>query len=56
VAEKNHYYPTPCTALWGRGKGRCYLYGPKDLLNKNVSYTSIIIKSIPKIKFFNENL
>jgi hypothetical protein len=27
VAEKNHYYPTPCTtALWGEGEGGFYLY------------------------------
>jgi hypothetical protein len=23
----------------GKGKEGCYLYGPEDLLNKNVSYT-----------------
>jgi hypothetical protein len=46
VAEKSHYYPTPCTALWGDGEGGCYLYSTEDLLNKNVSYTYIIIKSI----------
>jgi hypothetical protein len=47
VAEKSHYYPTPCTqftALWGEGEGGCYVYGPEDLLNKNVIYSSIIIK------------
>jgi hypothetical protein len=27
-----------CTALWGEGKGGCYLYGLEDLLNKNMSY------------------
>jgi hypothetical protein len=53
VAEKSHYYPTPCTALWGEGEGGCYLYGPEDLLSKNVSYTSIIIKSILKMTFLN---
>jgi hypothetical protein len=21
VAEKSHYYPTPCTAFWGEGEG-----------------------------------
>jgi hypothetical protein len=36
VAEKSHFYPTPCTALWGEGEGGRYLYGPEDLLNKNV--------------------
>jgi hypothetical protein len=41
AAEKSHYYPSPCTALWGGGEGGggCYLYGPKVLLNKNMSYT-----------------
>jgi hypothetical protein len=51
VAEKSHYYPTPCTALWGGGEGGCYLYGSEDLLNKNVSYTYTIIKSILKMTF-----
>jgi hypothetical protein len=51
VAEKSHYYPTPCTALWGEGEGMCYLYGSEGLLNKNVSYTKIIIKSILKMAF-----
>jgi hypothetical protein len=35
----------------GDGEGGCYLYGPEDLLNKNVSYTYIIIKSILKMPF-----
>jgi hypothetical protein len=39
MAEKSHYYPTPCTARWGEGEGEYYIYGPEDLLNKNVSYT-----------------
>jgi hypothetical protein len=41
VAEKSHYYPTPCTAQHceGEGEGGCQLNGPEDLLNKNVSYT-----------------
>jgi hypothetical protein len=43
--------PPPAEPCGGRGKGGCYLYGPEDLLNKNVSYTSIIIKSIIKITF-----
>jgi hypothetical protein len=51
VAEKSHYYPTPCTALWGKGEGECYLYGSEDLLNKNMSYTYIIIKSILNMAF-----
>jgi hypothetical protein len=34
----------------GGGRG-CYLYGPENLLNKNVSYTLIIIKSILKMTF-----
>jgi hypothetical protein len=36
--------------LGGGGMG-CYLYSPEDLLNKNVSYTSIIIKSVLKMTF-----
>jgi hypothetical protein len=36
----------------GRGKRGCKLFGPEDLLNKNVSYT--IIKSIPKMTFLME--
>jgi hypothetical protein len=35
----------------GEGEGGCYLYSPEDFINKNVSYTSIIIKSIPKMAF-----
>jgi hypothetical protein len=35
----------------GEGVGGCYLYGPEDLLNKNVSYTYITIKSILKMTF-----
>jgi hypothetical protein len=49
VAEKSHYYPTPCTALLGGGGRGCYLYGPEDLLNKNLSCTLIIIKSSLKM-------
>jgi hypothetical protein len=37
----------PCGG-WGKG---CYLYGPEDLLSKNVSYIYIIIKSILKMTF-----
>jgi hypothetical protein len=52
VAEKSHYYPTPCTLHSPVGEGGgCYLYGPEDLLNKNMSYTKIIIKSILKMIF-----
>jgi hypothetical protein len=35
----------------GEGEGGCYLYGSEDLLNKNVSNTQIIIKSILKMAF-----
>jgi hypothetical protein len=35
----------------GEGEGWCYLYGSEDLLNKNVSYTYIIIKSILEMAF-----
>jgi hypothetical protein len=51
VAEKSHYYPTPCTLHSPVGEGGCYFYGPEDLLNTNMSYTSIIIKSILKRTF-----
>jgi hypothetical protein len=51
VAEKSHYYPTPCIALWGEEEVGCYLYGPDDLLNKNVTYSEINIKSILKMAF-----
>jgi hypothetical protein len=56
VAEKSHYYPTPCSAqpCWGEGGVGCYLYGPEDLLNKNVSYPLIIIKSSLKMPFIVE--
>jgi hypothetical protein len=33
------------------GEGGCYSCSPEDLLNKNVSYTYIIIKSILKMTF-----
>jgi hypothetical protein len=38
VAEKSHYYPNPCKALWGRGKRGCYLYGPEDLLKRKLIF------------------
>jgi hypothetical protein len=52
VVEKSHYYPTP--ALWGEEGGGCDLYGPEDLLYKNVSYTSITIKSSLKMTIIVE--
>jgi hypothetical protein len=55
VAEKSHYFPTPCTTLWGEGEGGCYLYGPEDLLNKNVSYLNYHQKHTEN-DIFNDNL
>jgi hypothetical protein len=50
-AEKSHYYPNPCTALWGGGFR--FRYSPEDLLDKNVNYTRIIIKSsLQKMMFY----
>jgi hypothetical protein len=44
--------PPPAQTCGGRGEGGgCYPYGPEDLLNKNMSYTQIIIKSILKMTF-----
>jgi hypothetical protein len=43
--------PPPAQPCGGRGKGGGYLYGPEDLLNENVSYTYIFIKSILKLTF-----
>jgi hypothetical protein len=37
VDKKGHYYPTPAQSCGGTGKGGCDLYGPEDLINKNVS-------------------
>jgi hypothetical protein len=56
--KKSTFPPPPaqCTALWGEGAGRCFLWCPEDLLNKNVSYSSIIIKSTLKNYIFIENL
>jgi hypothetical protein len=55
VAEKSHYHPTPCPALWGeKGRGILAAHLCKNLLNKNVSYTLIIIKSKRKNMFFVE--
>jgi hypothetical protein len=58
VAEKNHCYPTPCTALWGegRGKGGCYLYGPEDLLIKTRVKLKLSSKAYTENYIFNENL
>jgi hypothetical protein len=52
VAENSHCYHIPClhSPVEGGGRGY-YLYGPEDLLNKNVNYTYIIIKSILKMTF-----
>jgi hypothetical protein len=50
-AEKSHYYPTPCTALWGEAAKGCFLCSPEDLLSKHVNYTHIIIKRSLKIMF-----
>jgi hypothetical protein len=44
VAEKSHYYPTPCNDLLGEGEGGCYLYGSEDALNKNVRYQKYILR------------
>jgi hypothetical protein len=50
--EKIPFSPTLCTALWEwRGAERSFLWSPEDLLNKNVSYTSIIINSTLKMTF-----
>jgi hypothetical protein len=38
----------------GGGEGWCWVGSPKILLNKNVSYTSIIIKGLLKMKFLVE--
>jgi hypothetical protein len=38
----------------GKGGEGCYLYGSEDLLNKNVSYTLIIIKCSLKMTFLVE--
>jgi hypothetical protein len=40
--------PQPCV---GGGAGGRFLWSPKDLLNKNARYTSIIIKSTLKVAF-----
>jgi hypothetical protein len=53
VAKKSHYYPTPCTALWGEGEGGSYLYGTEKRellvhLNYHQNHTENDI--------FNENL
>jgi hypothetical protein len=44
VAEKSHYYPTPCThsPVRGSGNGGASSIGPEDLLSKNVSEKSIL--------------
>jgi hypothetical protein len=51
--EKSRYYPTPFTALWrGGGQARgCFICNPEDLLNKNLNYMHMIIKSSLKIAF-----
>jgi hypothetical protein len=38
----------------GEGGGWCNLYGPEEFLDKNVSYTYIIIKSILKMTFLKK--
>jgi hypothetical protein len=45
--------PPPAQPCRGRGEGR-YLYGPEDLLNKNVSYIKIIINGSLKMTFIVE--
>jgi hypothetical protein len=47
---KEPLLPQPHSPVRGRGKG-VLLYGPEDLLNKNMSYILIIIKSILKMTF-----
>jgi hypothetical protein len=44
VAEKKPLLPHPLNSAQPCGGRGCYLYGPEDMLNKNVSYTSIIMK------------
>jgi hypothetical protein len=43
--------PPPAQPFGGEGERGCYLYGHEDLLNKNVSYTQIIIKRLLKMTF-----
>jgi hypothetical protein len=31
--------PPPAQPCWGEGEEGCYVFGPEDLLDKNVSYT-----------------
>jgi hypothetical protein len=42
--ERSTYPPPPAQPCGGEGAGGCFLWSPEDLLNKNVSYTSIIMK------------
>jgi hypothetical protein len=37
--------------VWGVRARGCFLWSPEDLLNKNLSYASIITKSKLEIKF-----
>jgi hypothetical protein len=39
----------------GEGAGECFLWNPEDLINKNMSYTSIIIKLTLNMAFLLKN-
>jgi hypothetical protein len=53
VDEKIRYSPHPLFLPLGGGEGGrgCKLYGPEDLLNKNMRYIKLIIKSIMNTLF-----
>jgi hypothetical protein len=46
-----HFYEGVGPLCGGEGAGGFFLWSAEDLLNKNVSYTSIITKSTLKIPF-----
>jgi hypothetical protein len=48
VAEKATTTPPPAQPWEGEGGGGCYLYGPEDLLNKNVLHLNYHQKLIEK--------
>jgi hypothetical protein len=53
---KKPLLPHPLLSPVGEGEGGCWVGSHKILLNKNVSYTQIIIKSSLKMTFLVDTL
>jgi hypothetical protein len=56
VSHESSKIPILHTAIWGIGRGGFIICIPKDLLNKSVNYTHIIIKRSMRMRFYGKHL